>query len=295
MKIGIAGMGRMGSAIAARLAGLGHSIMVWNRTPDKARALESAGARVAGSLADLAAGCDILITMLTDAAAVESVYAGFVSGEIKGKLFIEMSTVRPETHREAARRVRAKGAAYIECPVGGTVGPANEGKLFGFVGGEPADVERAKPLLEQLCRRVEHVGPVGAGASLKLAINLPLMVYWQALGEALALCEPLALDPARLMDIFADTSGAPNALKVRASALAAGLAGKGSGATTFDVDSMRKDVRSMLEEARSLGRSLPVTERALQCFDEAARAGLGAADSTALPARWAKLAEAKKL
>src|SRR2546423_999755 len=83
-------------------------------------------------------------------------------------LFVEMSTVRPETERTLAAKIRAKGAAMIECPVGGTIGPAKDGKLFGFVGGETADVARAKPLLGQMCRRIEHVGPVGAGASMKL-------------------------------------------------------------------------------------------------------------------------------
>jgi 3-hydroxyisobutyrate dehydrogenase len=224
---------------------------------------------------------------------VEAVYSDFVAGEIKGKLFIEMSTVRPDTQKSISQRVRTKGAAFIECPVGGTVGPAKEGKLFGFAGGDATDVERARPLLEQLCRRVEHVGPVGAGATMKLAINLPLMVYWQALGEALALCEPLALHPTRLMDILADTAGGANVLKVRGSALAAEMTGTSSGPVTFDVDSMRKDMRSMLDEARAHGRSLPVTERALNCFDAAAKAGLGAADSTVLPVRWAKLTEAK--
>jgi 3-hydroxyisobutyrate dehydrogenase len=283
----------MGSAIAARLSGLRHSIMVWNRAPDKARLLEAAGAKVAASPAALADASDIVITMLTDAAAVELVYNGLLAADVKGKLFIEMSTVRSETQKALAQRVRAKDAAFIECPVGGTVGPAKEGKLFGFVGGDARDVERAKPLLEQLCRRVEHVGPVGAGATMKLAINLPLMVYWQALGEALALCEPLALHPTRLMDILADTAGGANVLKIRGSALAAEMTGKSSGPVTFDVDSMRKDMRSMLDEAHAHGRSLPVTERALKCFDDAAQAGLGPADSTALPARWAKLAEAK--
>ena len=104
-----------------------------------------------------------------------------------------MSTVRPETEKALAAEVGAKGAALIECPVGGTVGPAMEGKLFGFVGGEASDVERARPILDDLCRRVEHVGAVGAGASVKLAINLPLLVYYQALGEALSLCRAVAI------------------------------------------------------------------------------------------------------
>ena len=283
MKIGMAGTGRMGAAIAQRLAGLGHEMKVWNRTADKARGL---GLDVADSATSLADVSEILISILTDAAAVESVYGQLLAGDVKGKLFIEMSTVRPETERRLAGKVRAKGAAFVECPVGGTVGPAKDGKLFGFAGGEAADVARARPLLDQLCRRVEHVGPVGAGAAMKLAINLPLLVFWQAFGEALSLCEPLGLDPARLMDIFADTSGGPNVLKVRGPAIAAALAGKDPGGATFNVDSMRKDLRTMLEEARALGRELPVTQRALECFDRAARDGLGAADAATLPASW---------
>src|SRR5207248_7927549 len=146
-------------------------------------------------------------------------------------------------------KVATRGAALIECPVGGTVGPAKEGKLFGFVGGAVSDVDRARPLLDELCRRVEHVGPVGAGASVKLAINLPLLVYYQALGEALSLCRPLGLDPARLMDIFADTSGGPNMLKPRGPVIAAALQGKETTPVTFDIDLIRKDLRTMIDEA----------------------------------------------
>ncbi len=283
MRIGMAGTGRMGAAIAQRLAGLGYEVKVWNRTAGKARSL---GLEVADTATRLAEVSETLISILTDAAAVESVYGQLLAGNVNGKLFIEMSTVRPETERRLAEKVKAKGAALVECPVGGTVGPAKEGKLFGFAGGEAADVARARPLLDQMCRRVEHVGPVGAGAAMKLAINLPLLVFWQAFGEALSLCEPLGIDPARLMDIFADTSGGPNVLKVRGPAIAAALAGKAPAAATFNVDSMRKDLRTMLEEARALGRELPVTQRALECFDRAARNGLGAADAATLPASW---------
>ena len=283
MKIGIAGTGRMGAAIAQRLAGRGHQVTVWNRTADKARAL---GLPVVEDPAGLLEASEIIISILTDASAIEAVYSKLLSGDVRRKLFIEMSTVRPETEKKLAERVKAKGAALVECPVGGTVGPAKEGKLFGFAGGEAADVARARPLLDQMCRRVEHVGPVGAGAAMKLAINLPLLVFWQAFGEALSLCEPLGIDPARLMDIFADTSGGPNVLKVRGPAIAAALAGKDPGGATFNVDSIRKDLRTMLEEARALGRELPVTQRALECFDRAARNGLGAADAAMLPASW---------
>jgi 3-hydroxyisobutyrate dehydrogenase len=289
LKIGIAGTGRMGAAVADRLLSVGHDVTVWNRTRGKTEALAQAGGSVVATPAELATRAEIIITFLTDAAAIDATYHGsngLLAGKVRGKLFIDMSTVRPETEVALAAKVSAKGAALIECPVGGTVGPAKEGKLFGFVGGEQSDVERARPVLDDLCRRVEHVGAVGAGASLKLAINLPLLVYYQALGEALSLCKSLDIEPGRLIGIFADTSGGPNMLKVRGPAIAAALQGKETSPVTFDVDLIRKDLRTMLDEAKALGVALPVSARALECYDEIAREGRGASDATMLPAQW---------
>ena len=291
MKVGIAGTGRMGAAIAARLMGLGHEFTVWNRTAEKTKELAAAGAKVAASPAALAASTDVVITILTDEKAIEALYSGpqgLLSAGVAGKLFIEMSTVRPEVEVALAEKVKLKKAAMIDCPVGGTTGPAREGKLFGFVGGADADVARARPLLDQMCRRAEHVGPVGSGARMKLAINLPLFVYWQALGEALLLCRPLGLDPERLMSIFADSSGGTNALKTRGSAIAAHLAGKDAGPVSMAVELVCKDLRTMIAEAKALGGTLPAAETALKCFEDAARSGLGAADQSVLPSRWAK-------
>ncbi len=285
MKIGIAGIGKMGAAIAARLAGLGHEMIVWNRSADKARELaKNARLRVAQSPQQLAKEAEVVISILADAAAVRGVYDQMAK-EARGRLFIEMSTVRPEVSQAVSRIVKQAGGAYVECPVGGTVGPAKEGKLFGFVGGEPADVARARPILEQMCRRFEHVGPIGAGDSMKLAINLPLIVYWQALGEAISLVKHLGLEPQRLMDILADTSGAPNMMKNRAPTVAAALAGKES-AVTVNVDTLKKDLAEMVAEAHAHGFSAPVTERALECYERASRAGLGAKDCTAIPVNW---------
>ena len=289
MKIGIAGTGRMGAAIAGRLLGAGREVTVWNRTPGKAKALEAAGAAVAATAADLASRCEAVITILTDAAAIDATYhgaRGLLAGEVRGKLFIEMSTVRPEVEIALAAKVRAKGAPMVDCPVGGSVGPAKEGKLFGFVGGEGADVALAKPVLDQICRRVEHVGPVGAGARMKLAINLPLLVYWQALAEALSLCAPLGIEPARLIDILADTSGGPNMLKTRGPSIAATLQGRETSPVTVDIEMMRKDLRTMVEEARAMNRTLPVTSRVLECFDAAVEEGWGGRDVTMFPVRW---------
>ena len=289
MKIGVLGTGRMGSAMAERLLDSGHTLTVWNRSADKTAALVTRGAVAAATPAGVVAASEIVLSVLTDASAIEAAYGGAhgaLSAPLAGQLFIEMSTVRPATPIALAARIRAAGGAMIECPVGGTVGPAREGKLFGLVGGEAADVERARPLLAQMCRRVEHVGPLGAGASMKLAINLPLLVYWQALGEALALAAPAGLDPARLINILADTSGAPALMKFRGGAVASALGGADLGPAHFNIDSIRKDLRTMLEEGHALGRELPAAAAALGSFDAAAAQGMGDRDGAELAAWW---------
>lgn len=289
MRVGVAGLGRMGAAIAAHLKDVGHELIVWNRTPDKVKPLVAAGAKVAATPAELASQAEAIITILTNKDAIAGVYegpAGLLAGEVKGKLVIDMSTVQPETSVALAERVRAKGATFVECPVGGTVAPARDGKLLGVAGGTAEDFARAKPLLAQMCRRVEHVGPVGAGASMKLAINLPLMIYYQAMGEAYVLCRHLKLDPKWLMELMADTSGGPNVLKTRAPKIAEALAGGDGGPTAFDVDSIRKDLATMAAEGRAKGSSLPLVERTLAIFDEASKDGWGKRDGASLPAYW---------
>jgi 3-hydroxyisobutyrate dehydrogenase len=290
MKIGVCGTGKMGAAIAQRLMSCSHKITVWNRDPAKTQPLASLGANVAASPAALCQACDVIITMVLDDSALDAVYrgaAGILSADLSGRLVIDMSTVLPATEEAIAAEVKEKGAAFVECPVGGTVGPAREGKLFGLMGGGEADVARARPVLEQLCRRIEHVGAPGPGARLKLAINLPLLVYWQSLGEALALCRPLGLPPERLVDIMADTSGAAAAMKNRAPDVARALAGQLPQAASFDVRAARKDLSTMVAYARTLGLDLPTAAAALKSFDEAAAQGLADKDAIAVPARWA--------
>jgi 3-hydroxyisobutyrate dehydrogenase len=279
----------MGAAIAAHLMEVGHEVTVWNRSASKTKALADAGAKVAQTPAELASAVEAIVTILTNNEAIREVYtgpSGLLAGDVKGKLVIEMSTVQPHDEAALAEQVRAKGATFVECPVGGTVGPARQGKLLGVAGATKEDFARARPLLEQMCRRVEHVGPVGAGASMKLALNLPLMVYYQALGEALVLCRHLGLDNKWLMEFLSDTSGAPTVLKSRGAVIATALDGKDTGAPNFDVDLIRKDRRTMLAEAEKRGGKLPVVTQTLAIYDEAARDGWGARDGVWLPAYW---------
>jgi 3-hydroxyisobutyrate dehydrogenase len=291
MHVGIAGLGLMGSAMAQRLIEVGHRVTVWNRTPGKAKPVTDAGATLATTPAELASAAEAVITILTDAAAIEAVYhapAGLLAGDVRGKLFIEMSTVRPATAVALAQKVRAKGAVPVECPVGGTIGPARQGQLVGLMGADPADAARARPLLEQLCRRIDHCGPVGAGATVKLAINLPLMISWQAFGEAFALCRDLGIEPQRLLNLFTDISATTNALKARAAMVVAMMDGGDPGGITFTVDSGVKDLRTMVAEGRARRLELPLTERALACFEEASRSGWAASDAAALAVHWSK-------
>jgi 3-hydroxyisobutyrate dehydrogenase len=289
MKIGIAGIGKMGNAIGSRLLGLGHSVSVWNRTPNKTTGLVNAGAHLAATPKLLAESVDVVLTLLTNEAALDEVYSGphgLLSGAVSQKIFIDMSTVKPAKPKEMALRANAVGAVYLECPVGGSVGPAKEGKLLGFVGGDSADVEKIKPLLDQLCKRVEHVGPYGAGSTVKLAVNLPLMVYWQTLGESLSLVESLGIDPTRMIDILADSSGGPNMLKVRGAMIAQTLSQKKSDQVTVSVAIMRKDMRAMIDQAQVNQRQLPLTSLALSQFNTAAETGLDDKDCTELPVWW---------
>jgi 3-hydroxyisobutyrate dehydrogenase len=263
--------------------------VVWNRTPDKARSLVEAGAVLADSPAAVVRQSEAIITCLLDADALKNVFdgdQGILSADVSGKLFIETSTVQPKAQRALADQVTARGGAYVECPVSGSTGPAREGRLIGLVGGSPEDVAQAHPLIEQFCRRIEHAGPVGSGASLKLAVNLPLVVYYQALGEAYSLCRHLGIEPERIVDLFSDTSGGANILKARGAMVAKGMSGDDPQPVTFDVDSFRKDLRTMIAEGEELGFTLPVAERALSVYDEASQEGWGSRDGTSLAGYW---------
>jgi 3-hydroxyisobutyrate dehydrogenase len=291
MKIGVCGTGRMGAAIAQRLIAVGHEVGVWNRDAKKTKPLTDAGAKLYASPAELGAGCETVIVMLLNDAATEAVYRGpngLLKAELGGKLLIDMSTLRPDTMISVGSAVTQTSAGFVECPVGGSTVPAREGKLFGLVGGTDADVKRAMPLLEQMCRRIEHVGALGAGATMKLAVNLPLLVYWQALGESLTICKPLNLPAERLIDILSDTAGAPAAMKGRGAVIAKVLGGAPLGATAFGITAAKKDLATAVQFAASIHAELPVAASALACFEEAEAAGLGDADATTVSVRWSQ-------
>lgn len=289
MNIAVAGTGRMGTAIVQRLVAAGHDVRVWNRTGDHARAARDAGGVWMPNLGELVAASEMVISFLLDNAAVERVYlgdGGMLAGRVEGRVFIDMSTVSPEMHARIGAAMAARGAAFVECPVSGSVAAAQSGALVGFAGGEAADFARARPLLGQLCRRVELVGPLGAGARMKLAANLLLVVFWQALGEALLVSGLPVTDAARAIDLLGDSNIGATILRTRGAQIVAGFKGAASGPSAFDVDTMRKDLRYMAAEAAAHGHTLPLVGGTLECFDRASRDGGGRVDGADYPAYW---------
>lgn len=286
--VGIVGTGRMGTAIGKRLIETGHAVVAWNRTPERTADLEAAGATRAASPAALAAGCDVIITSLTDHDALAAVFGGadgLLSGGAEGRLFIEMSTILPDEQQALAAEARGAGAGYVECPVGGTVGPALKGQLLGMAGGSAAEFERARPILESLCKRVDHLGEVGAGSAMKLAVNLPLALYWAVLGEAIALLpEGEGFDGHRIADILADSSAGPNVLKNRMEVVAKTIDGADQPGT-FDVNGLAKDLRLALTWARRKGKAMPMTQAAEAVYADAIAAGLGGFDGASVARR----------
>ncbi len=289
MRIGVAGLGAMGSAIAARLMEAGHQVTVWNRTAAKVQPAAAAGAKAVDSPAAVAAASEAVITILTDGTAIDAVYrgpAGLLSGDVKGKLFIEMSTVPPGVETALAPQVRATGAAFVECPVGGSTAPARQGKLLGLMGAEAADAARAKPILDQLCRKVEHCGAVGAGSAMKLAINLPLMIGWQAYAEAFSLVRDLGWEPKRLVDLFAESNGANNGFKLRAAMIVAMLENRDPGPITFSVANAVKDLKTMIATGAAKGADMPAAKAALAAIEKSNTDGLGASDASRQTVYW---------
>jgi 3-hydroxyisobutyrate dehydrogenase len=289
MQIGVAGLGAMGGAIAARLMEVGHQVTVWNRTAAKTAPLAEAGAKVADSPAAVAAASEAIVTILTDGAAIDAVYhgpSGLLSGDVTGKLFIEMSTVPPSVETTLAPQVRAKGGTFVECPVGGSTAPARQGKLLGLMGAEPADAARAKPILDQLCRKVEHCGAVGAGASMKLAINLPLMVGWQAYAEAFTLARDVGWEPKRLLDLFVESNGANNGFKMRADMIVAMMENRDPGPTTFSIANAVKDLKTMIATGAAKGADMPAAKAALAALEESNDKGLGPRDASRQTVYW---------
>jgi len=210
----VLGTGRMGAAMAERLASQGVAVVVYNRSRGRAAALaERIGATVASSPAEAAAAADVTISMVADDAAVRALFDGpdgVAAGIRPGSVAVDCSTVLPDTIRSVAGAVQASGAGILDAPVSGSVSSTLSGELTIMVGGTADDLDRARPVLERLARRVFHLGPLGTGAAMKLAVNTLIFGLNECVAEGLVLAERNGIDRALAYEVLAaSAAGAP--------------------------------------------------------------------------------------
>ncbi len=281
MNIGIVGLGRMGSAIALRLRQQGFAVAGWDHNTEVNRTLAAGGLPIAASPRDIAANAEIVISSITEDHGVRRIFNGpdgFLAGDVKGKLFIEMSTLQPMTGRELAPLVDARGARLIESPVLGTIPQVRDGKLFAMVGGRAEDLERARPVLEKLTRRIVHLGPNGAGYAMKLAVNLGLGAYIQAVAESLALGLKQGLTLEQMLDVLQEAPYASGWLKSKIDVL------KGAPAEmTLDISTLRKDLMSAVATGALTGVPMPLSAATLVALSAAVAGDYGGGDLAELP------------
>lgn len=275
-RIGFVGLGRMGQAMSGRLLDAGFPLSVYNRTRAKANDLLARGAIWADSPAALTEQSDIIFTMLTDDHAVEQIFLGeqgLLSSAATGKLFVEMSTIRTQTIYAVHSRVEACGARLLDAPVSGTLEPARQGQLLVMVGGDASDLERARPALDTFSRRIAHMGPVGAGTTMKIVLNLPMAIFWAGLAEAMTIGRQYGLTNEQMLDIYLDSPVALPALRAKAPLLLGAPHEVG-----FDVTGVRKDLLAMIATGQEAGVPMPAASAALSQFAAASAAGYAERD-----------------
>jgi 3-hydroxyisobutyrate dehydrogenase len=276
MKVGLVGLGRMGGAIHVRLAESGCDVVAWDRDDRAIQAAAGRKVRLADSPRAVAAASEIVISIITEDEGVRNLFCGtdgFLAGDVEGKLFVEMSTLRPTTGRALAPPVEAAGARLIEAPVLGTIPSARTGKLLALVGGRAEDLERARPLLAKLTRRIEHMGPNGAGYAMKLAANLGLAAFIQATGESLALGQREGLSLPQMLDVLSESAQAKNWVALKRGQ----LLGEPDD-MTLDIRTLRKDLMSAVATGATDGAGLPLSASVLASLSAAVVAGWGDKD-----------------
>lgn len=276
--VGVLGIGRMGGSMARALAAAGFEVVCWNRTPAAAEALaDELGGRAVARPADVAAAADVCVSMLADGPAVEAVFGGpdgLLAGARPGNVLIDSSTVSPSTIRGLEAAARAAGAGLLDAPVSGSVALAGSGGLTIMVGGETADLEYARPVLDALARTVFHMGPLGSGASMKLAVNAVIFGLNEAIAEALVLAEGAGIDRRLAYDVLAASAvGAPFVGYKRAAFLEPTNA-----PVAFALDLAAKDLRLIAELADEVGVPMPQAATNLGVIAAASTGGRGDRD-----------------
>jgi 3-hydroxyisobutyrate dehydrogenase-like beta-hydroxyacid dehydrogenase len=271
-RLGFIGLGAMGSRIARRLLDAGYPLAVYNRTLEKAQPLAAAGAQVCDSPSRLAQQSDVVLTMLSDDAAVDAVIFGtdgVLAGIRPGATILELSSIYPATSRKIAAAASKQGVAFLDAPVSGSTPQAEAGSLVMYVGGDAEVFERYRPIVEVISNASFRMGPHGAGATMKLVVNGLLGLEMQALAEAFTLGERAGLDRAALIEVLA-----------QAPVLTAGQKAKLPNArgqsypTQFALRLMWKDFGNVLRLAGEQQVPIPATAAAYQVFTIEQRKGI---------------------
>lgn len=280
--VGLLGLGAMGSAMASSLRRAGLLAAVHNRTWERCRAVASElGVRGCRTIAELAEASAVLITMVSDAQAIRDVYdgpSGLLANLHPGTLCLEMSTIGPEAAVRLGAGVAAAGCTLIDAPVSGSTEMAATGQLTILLGGDIADVQRARPVLDALGRQTFHVGPLGAGATMKLAVNNVIYGLNQSLAESLVLAEQAGVDRERAYEIFASSAAAAPFVHYRR-ALFEDPQGE---PVQMRLDLAAKDLTLIEALAARVGARLPQAQTNQLILQEAIASGLGANDVSAV-------------
>lgn len=280
--LAIVGLGRMGAAMARRFHDAGHRIVVWNRDRAKAAALAGAtGAAVAASPAAAAGQAEVVVSSLADDQALRAVYLGtegVAAGIRPGSVAVDTSTVDPATVLEVGAAVDAAGAGFLDCPVSGSVTTVEAGALTVMAGGDPALIARVEPLLSAISKRVVHVGPRGAGAACKLAVNGLVHGLNVALAEALVLAEKAGVDRRVAYEVFATGAGGAPFVQYKRQA----FEHPETAAVAFSLDLVAKDLELITGLAARVGARMDQAATGLEIVRRALAAGMGDRDLSAL-------------
>ncbi len=281
MDVAFLGLGAMGARMAARLLAGGHALTVWNRSPAATVPLAQAGARIAATPADAARGAAVVFSMVTDDAAARDTWLGpdgALGGMGAGAIGIECSTVTPGWVRELATALAGRGAALLDAPVAGSRPQAEAGQLVFMVGGDAAVLDTARPAFEPLAARITHVGAVGQGAVLKLAVNALFAAQLSSLAELLGYLEGAGFARAEAAELL---GGFPIVAPPLAGA--ARMMAARSTAPLFTIDLLAKDLGYLLDS----GAELPGAAANQALFARAQAAGLGQHNISGLAAIFA--------
>jgi 3-hydroxyisobutyrate dehydrogenase-like beta-hydroxyacid dehydrogenase len=280
MKVGFVGLGTMGSRMAANLQKNGHELVVFNRTPAQAAPLVSSGATLADTPASVGEQADVLFTMLAHPAAVRDMALGkngFLDRMRRGTLWVDSSTVNPSFSREMAEEAEARGVRFLDAPVSGSKEPAALGKLTFFVGGEEADLESCRSLLQAMGSKILHVGGHGMGTSLKMVNNLLLAVSMAGFSEGIVLGESLGIPKERLFEYLLGTPVVSPIMTAKAEKIA-----RDDYEAEFALQWVQKDLHLAAVTAQEVAVALPLTNAAKETYQLAVRAGYGREDITAI-------------